>query len=101
MNIFSFKQQALMVLFVVGSFTASADGNFTVITDGVENSITSISITPDCRSAEGKVPNTMWTIVPGDGGVKVETSPADLLIVSSSGGKFSCVGYLHYCCCCA
>jgi len=78
-----------MVLFVVGSFTASADGNFTVITDGVENSITSISISPNCNDAKGNVPNTMWTIEPGDDGVTVETSPADLFIVSSSGGTLS------------
>jgi hypothetical protein len=96
MNIFSLKQQALMVLFVVGSFTANAEGDFTDITDGVDQSITAININPNCNGANGNIPNTMFTIEPGDDGVTVETSPSDLFIVSSSGGKFSCVGYFCY-----
>jgi hypothetical protein len=96
MNIFSFKKPALMVLFVVGRFTASADGEFTEITDGVDSSITKININPNCNGATGSIPDVIFTIEPGDDGVTVETSPSDLFIVSSSGGKFPCVGYFCY-----
>jgi hypothetical protein len=111
MNIFSLnKQQALMALFVVAvsticSFTANA-ADFTAITDGVDQSITAININPNCNGVNGKMPNTMFTIESGNDGVTVTTSPADLFIVSSSGGKFifyvsEVIFVADYCCSCA